>query len=159
MEAPFPKSLHALPALTVRVALVADAVKPYGEPITRAEDVWAMLRPQVSTWDRERFITLALDTAHRLLGIEEVSVGTLNSATVHPREVFKSLILANAHSFICVHNHPSQDLTPSSEDANVTERLANAGNLMGIRLLDHIIVCADSFYSFQASGRLTSAER
>ena len=108
----------------------------------------------MKTWDRERFVTIALDGAHRILGIEEVSVGCLNSAPVSPREVFKALILVNAAAFICVHNHPSGDPTPSKEDFRVTQKLREAGGLLDIRLLDHIVIGYDCFTSLQAEGGL-----
>jgi len=145
---------HRLPPIRPRVSLIADAPAPYGEPLTRAEDVWALLKAHAAYWDRERFITLALDTKHRVLGVDEVSIGTLTESLVHPREIFKALILANAKTFICAHNHPSGDPEPSAEDVAVTQKLREAGQLLGISLLDHVILGRDTFYSFQASGRL-----
>ena len=81
-----------------------------------------------------------LDSRHRILGITEISRGTLTASLVHPREVFKAAILANAAAIIVAHNHPSGDVTPSSEDDKVTKRLREAGKVMGIRVLDHVIV-------------------
>lgn len=144
----------ALPDLELRIVLVGDAPAPYGEPITCAENVWQTLKADVSSWDRERFITIALDSAHRILGVEEVSVGSLNASIVHPREVFKGLILANAYGFICAHNHPSGDTAPSDEDLSITRRLKGVGDLLGIPLIDHIILGGSGFYSFKQSGAL-----
>lgn len=149
-----PVGLAALPALVPRVALVGDAPRPYGEPITQPEHVWNLFRFDVASWDRERFLTLALDSRKRLLGVEEVSVGTLTASVVHPREVFKGLILANAESFICVHNHPSGDPEPSPEDFAVTRQLREAGVLLGIPLLDHVVLGHESFSSLCASAAL-----
>ena len=142
----------ALPPIRPRVTLVGDAPAPYGKPLTDPDEVWTLIKHEVLRWDRERFITLALDTKKRLLGIDEVSVGTLTSSLVHPREVFKALILANAESFICAHNHPSGDATPSGEDVAMTRKLREAGQLLGIPLLDHIVLAGDTYYSFQAHG-------
>lgn len=135
----------SLPILVPRVALVGDVPTPYGEAITRPEDVWNLFKVDALSWDRERFLTLALDPRKRLLGVEEVSVGTLTSSVVHPREIFKALILANAESFIGVHNHPSGDPSPSPEDLAVTRKLKEAGEILGIPLLDHVVLGHESF--------------
>lgn len=133
--------------LTIRVGMLAEASTPYPRPIREARDIFDLLGEEARTWDRERFVTVALDSGHRILGLEEVSVGSLNTAPVHPREVFKALILANAAAFIAVHNHPSGEPTPSPEDIAVTRKLREAGQLLGIKLLDHIILGHDSFTS------------
>lgn len=140
--------------LAIRVGLVAEAPAPYPRPIREPREVFELLRDDVKTWDRERFLTLTLDGAHRILGIEEVSVGALTSAPVPPREVFKGLILVNAAAFVCVHNHPSGDPTPSSEDIAVTRKLREAGELLGIKLLDHLIIGHDRYRSLMEEGCL-----
>ena len=123
----------------VRIELVRDATSDYAEEAIRgAAAVWHLLRDEMASWDRERFLTLLLDGRHKAIGLEEVSVGTATASLVHPREVFKGVILANAAAFILVHNHPSGDPSPSREDRDVTERLKKASELMGIKLLDHI---------------------
>lgn len=88
----------------------------------------------------EKFIILTLTTKKAVAGIHVISVGTLNSSLVHPREVFKAAILNNSASIILVHNHPSGDPTPSPEDLDVTRRLREAGKIMGIEVLDHLII-------------------
>ncbi|MCK5333958.1 MAG: DNA repair protein RadC, partial [Candidatus Aenigmarchaeota archaeon] len=90
-----------------------------------------------------------LDTKNRIIRDEIVSVGTLNSSLVHPREIFKGAIKESANAIILVHNHPSGDPTPSEEDKEVTKRLSDAGELLSINMLDHVIVGADEFYSFE----------
>lgn len=90
--------------------------------------------------DREHFAVLLLDTKFHILGINTVSIGTLDTAIVHPREVFKPAILANASAIILAHNHPSGDPTPSEDDLQLTTRLQQAGDLLGIHVLDHIIL-------------------
>lgn len=101
--------------------------------------------------DREHFAVLHLDTAHQLISTEIVSVGTLNAALVHPREVFKGAILANAASIICAHNHPSGRVTPSQEDRTILARLKSAAEILGITLLDFLIVSEDAYWSSSES--------
>ncbi len=101
---------------------------------------------------RESFHALLLDGRHRLITEEEVSVGTLTASLVHPREVFREAIRAAAAALLLVHNHPSGNPSPSGEDRRVTERLASAGDLIGIRVVDHVIVCEGSYFSFRESG-------
>jgi DNA repair protein RadC len=100
----------------------------------------------------EKFGFLALDIKNKIIGIHIVSVGSINSSIVHPREVFKAAILNNAARIIIFHNHPSGDPTPSPEDINVTKRICEAGEIIGIELIDHIIV-GDTYYSLKEHGR------
>ncbi len=141
-----------LEAMHVRIELIRETGGKYNPALCSPEDVVELLGEEARSWDREHFVTVALDTKKRLLGIETVSVGTLKQALIHPREVMKSLILANADSFLCLHNHPSGDPAPSGEDIAMTRRLVEAGELLGIKLLDHVIVGADGHYSLQENG-------
>ena len=139
----------------VRLEMVRDADARYARaPIRQAADVFRFLREEVALWERERFLVLALDGRHRAIGLDEVSVGSLSASLVHPREVFKALILANAAAFILAHNHPSGDASPSKEDREITGRLKQAADLMGISLLDHIVLTAEGFHSFRDAGDL-----
>jgi DNA repair protein RadC len=106
--------------------------------------------------DREYFVTLFLDGKNRITGLHIVSQGSLNQSIVHPRETFKAAILANAAAVILAHNHPSGDTAPSREDREITRRLKEAGELLGIKVLDHVIVATDSgnYTSFTESGLL-----
>lgn len=104
--------------------------------------------------DREEFRVFHLDVKNRMVGYEVVSVGSLNSSIVHPREVFKAVLLNNSASIICCHNHPSGDLTPSREDIEITQRLKKAADLLGIRLLDHVIIGKDGYRSLAEMGFL-----
>lgn len=101
----------------------------------------------------ERFMCIILNARNRPLGSTVVSKGTLTAALIHPREIFKAAIKANAATLVLVHNHPSGDAQPSSEDDNVTQRLVQAGNVIGIRILDHIIITPDigRYFSYQES--------
>ena len=101
--------------------------------------------------DREFIIILGLDTQNKVMYRDVVSIGTLNSAVVHPREVFKSAVMKSANSIIFVHNHPSGDTKPSKEDISVKNSLKNAGEILGIKLLDCIIISGDNINSYQHS--------
>ena len=103
---------------------------------------------------KEHFMALHLDGKNRILCFEVVSVGSLNQSVVHPREVFKSALISSAAALILIHNHPSGDPLPSSEDMKVTRRLKEAGDLLGIKVLDHLVVGDSSYYSFADHGCL-----
>ena len=103
--------------------------------------------------DREQVIVCCLDTKNQPLSISVVSMGILNSSLIHPREIFKTAILTNAASIMLFHNHPSGDPEPSNEDLSITKRIKEAGELMGIELLDHIIIGSeDRYYSLKEQG-------
>lgn len=102
---------------------------------------------------QEHFVVLALNTRGRLIKRIDVSVGTLASVYVHPRDVFRGLIAVNAASGVAVHNHPSGDPTPSEEDVKITHQLQAAGEILGIPVLDHIIVAERGIYSFMSQSR------
>ncbi|MCX5991620.1 MAG: DNA repair protein RadC [Chloroflexi bacterium] len=98
---------------------------------------------------REHFLTLLLNTRNKVIGVAPVSIGSLDSSIVHPREVFKEAISASAASVIFVHNHPSGDPQPSEDDIKLTRRLVEAGNIVGIEVLDHVIVADRSYVSLK----------
>lgn len=102
--------------------------------------------------DREQLIVCCLDTKNQPTAINVVSVGSLNTSIVHPREVFKPAILSNSASIILFHNHPSGDPAPSREDISITERIKESGNILGIKLIDHIIIGNDSYCSLKERG-------
>lgn len=103
---------------------------------------------------KEVFLTLHLDGKNRIIAVDMVSVGSLNQSIVHPREVFKTACLSNAAAVILIHQHPTGDPSPSSEDISITRRLKEAGELMGIKILDHIIVGDGNYHSFVERGLL-----
>jgi DNA repair protein RadC len=123
--------------------------KGFSKKIRNAEDVFHYYVDELKDKKKEYFYALFLDTKNKVIAEEEISVGILDASLIHPREVFKSAIKASSNSIILVHNHPSGDCTPSKEDKNVTKILENAGDLLGIRVLDHIIVGSDQYYSFR----------
>lgn len=105
--------------------------------------------------DREVFFVMCLNTKNRIVAVHRCHVGGLNASIVMPREVFKSAILNNCASIIVSHQHPSQDVTPSREDIDVTKRLVEAGRILGIEVLDHLIVNASfEYYSLKEKGHI-----
>jgi len=141
-----------------KIKLIAVKEDPAGESIyiESPETVYGLdfLQHELLLSDREIFICLHLNIKNSLLTWEVVSVGSLNFSVVHPREVYKGAILSNAASIIFCHNHPSGDLEPSPEDIAVTKRLQDAGKLLGIQVLDHIIFGEESFVSLKERGIL-----
>jgi DNA repair protein RadC len=111
-----------------------------------------ILRPLFQGLDREQFLVACLDAKHAIIGVNVVSIGSLSFSIVHPREVFKPAILLNSAAIICAHNHPSGHPEPSSEDRVLTARLRQAGDLIGITILDHLILGDDRIYSFADQG-------
>ncbi|NVN90949.1 MAG: DNA repair protein RadC [Desulfuromonadales bacterium] len=103
---------------------------------------------------KEQFLTLHLDGKNRIICMDLVSIGSLNQSIVHPRHVFQTALISNAAAIICVHQHPSGDPTPSSEDISITRRLKEAGEIMGIKILDHIIIGDGQYLSFVERGLL-----
>lgn len=110
------------------------------EKITSPYDITRLIRLYLEGADRENFVVVMLDTKNHVIGITTVSVGSLDTAIVHPREVFKPAILANAATVVLAHNHPSGDPTPSPDDVAVTRKLQEAGDMIGIEVLDHVII-------------------
>jgi len=100
--------------------------------------------------NKEHFWTIGVNNRNVIQYIDLVALGTLNSAPVHPREVYRLAVMKGVASIIVAHNHPGGDPEPSGEDKNITDRLKNAGDILGIKLLDHIVIGEDSFYSFSA---------
>ena len=116
--------------------------------ITSAEDIAEVLEKFFETADREQFIAVCLNSKNKILCINTVSTGSLNSSVVHPREVFKAAILSNAAAIIVAHNHPSGNPIPSEEDKILTKSLFSAGKVLGIPVLDHLVI-GDYYYSFK----------
>jgi DNA repair protein RadC len=113
-----------------------------------------VITPLIADECAEVFVIVCLTTKQRLLCVHEVSRGSLDSTVVHPREVFRAAALANAAVIALAHNHPSGDPTPSPDDIALTARLVNAGAVMGINVVDHIIIGEGSYFSFMEAGRL-----
>lgn len=117
--------------------------------ITSPQDVVGLLMDDMQYLKQECFKIILLDTKNKVIKVEEISLGTLNTSLVHPREVFVKAIKQHAASIILAHNHPSGDTEPSAEDKNITRRLVDAGELIGILVLDHIIIGREKYLSFK----------
>ena len=152
MPTPNPTRPYSIPGF--RIALVREpGVRLAGRPQARVPaEAAAMLAQYIGEVDREVFVIAMLTIRHRVIGLHTVSVGCLTSSLVHPREVFKPAILLNSSAIICAHNHPSGDPTPSAEDRQLTARLRQAAELLGITLLDHIVLGDDRTHSFADQG-------
>ena len=158
-----PDALRAVPGIAaVHAARVEACVEighrlAYGRPLRRRRvdgpaDVARMLMPALRDADREHFVAVLLSTKNHVLDVVTVSVGSLSASIVHPREVLKPAIQASAAAIIVAHNHPTGVPTPSPEDIELTRRLERAADLIGIRLLDHIVVGDGTYESLRESG-------
>jgi DNA repair protein RadC len=133
------------------VVLREDAPSWVSNRFTAPAQVFEMFR-ELYNETKEHFVTLHLDGKNRILCKDTVSIGSLNQSIVHPREVFKTALLSNAAAILLIHNHPTGDPNPSPEDRAITSRLKEAGDLLGIRVLDHIIIGDDRYLSFVEAG-------
>ncbi len=124
-----------------------------GDAISLPDQIWKSMAEE-SKADRECFWVLHLNTKNMVIEKELISIGTLDSATVHPREVFKSAIVNSSSSIVTVHNHPSGDPAPSRDDLELWKRLVEIGKLVGIPVIDNIIIGMDGFYSQKGAGLL-----
>jgi len=139
-----------------KIMLVREGRVPcYNQQIRSSADASTLLHTYLADVDREYFVTIQLSQKNRISSIHTVSIGSLTASVVHCREVFKVAILSNAAAIICGHNHPSGDPQPSREDRAITTRLHQAGQLLGISVLDHIIIGSEGkFFSFSDEGLL-----
>jgi DNA repair protein RadC len=112
----------------------------------------SLVKSRLKGKKKEHFLALLLDTRNQLIKVSEISIGSLDTSIVHPREVFKEAIAASAASVIFVHNHPSGDPEASEDDIKLTKRLAEAGEIMGIDVLDHIIIGDKQYLSLKREG-------
>jgi len=136
--------------LANRLDSAVDSVK---EPVVKTpEDVINLLGGRLKDKKKEHFLVILLDTRGRHIKTSEVSVGSLDSSIVHPREVFKEAVSASAASVIFVHNHPSGEPEPSEDDISLTRRLVKAGEIMGVEVLDHVITGKNNFKSLKREG-------
>ena len=136
---------------------LANRLDNYQEPdvkssIKTPDEVVSLTKSYLKDKKKEHFLVLLLDTRSQLIKSAEISVGSLDSSIVHPREVFKEALAASAASVIFVHNHPSGDPTPSADDIKLTKRLAQAGEVMGVEVLDHVIIGNKKFLSLKREG-------
>ncbi|OQW45428.1 MAG: hypothetical protein A4C66_01605 [Nitrospira sp. HN-bin3] len=147
-------SLHCVPLF--RLQVVKKPHSPlYGVPkLMASRDVRNLVKAHFEGRPHEEFLVVFLDAKHRPTGYQVISVGSLTLSIVEPREMFKAAVCMNAAAVLCVHNHPSGDPTPSQEDRALTKRLVESGNLLGIRVLDHVVMGDDRHVSFADEGWL-----
>jgi DNA repair protein RadC len=143
-------------AFEIGSRLLRTPVAP-GEKLHSPEQVAAHFGARMRRYRQEVFVVLLLDSRHRLIGEVEVSRGSLNQSLVHPREVFAPALRESAAAILVVHNHPSGDPQPSREDHEVTQRLVRAGEILGIRLVDHLVIGGLEFTSFARTGQLIAS--
>ena len=145
---------HKLKVVSIR--LVDDPPLFSKKPLHTSADAVEVIGEELQKYDRELFCILNLRTNGQVINMNIVSTGTLNAALVHPREVFKSAILSTASGIILIHNHPSGDCQPSKADIAVTKRLIDAGEVLGISILDHIVIGGQKdYYSFMENDMLS----
>jgi len=137
--------------------LLAKKVRNVGKNETRytirsPEDAASYMMAEMTSLTQEHFVVLYLNVKNEVLHKKTIFIGSLNSSIVHPREVYKEAVKHSAASIICLHNHPSGTVTPSPEDIDVTKRLAEAGSVMGVELLDHVIIGDHKFLSLKEKG-------
>ncbi len=122
--------------------------------VSSSRDVFDMFRFRIGKEEKELFLVLALNSRNRIVAEDTAAVGSVNTVHVSPADILRTAIRNSAASIICLHNHPSQDPTPSPEDRRLTERVAKAASLLGVRFLDHLVVTLSSYYSFSDAGEL-----
>ena len=136
-----------------RVSVVRERTNRY-ERVESSLDIREIARKLLEDAPTERFLMFVLNSKNRIMSFVEISVGSLNVSVVHPRDAFRAAVIQGANAVIFAHNHPSGDTTPSREDSDCTNRLVEAGNILGIRVLDSIIVGDENFYSFADAGHI-----
>lgn len=148
--------LKAAVELSRRIAQVTAGERP--RIVDTLEAAASLVRPHLLDKQKEHFVALLLNARHQLIRLSPIAVGSLSATLVHPRELFKEAIAASAAAMLVAHNHPSGDPTPSEHDVQLTARLVDAGTLLGIEVLDHLIVARDGVVSLRAAGLMRSAQ-
>jgi len=143
------------PSKAMQILAMSELGKRYSQAknpikkITSAKDVFDLFHERLKDEKQEKFIILMLNSKNHLIGEKEISKGTLDSTITHPREIFRYAIKNSAAKIILIHNHPSGDPEPSGEDLSITKTLFESGNLLGIKLIDHVIIGNKEYYSFK----------
>jgi DNA repair protein RadC len=132
-----------------RVCLVKEGDADENISLCNADQIHALVKDELVSADREIMLSLLLTIKNHLIGVETVAIGSLNSTSLVPREIFKGAILANAAAIVLCHNHPSGGLTPSKEDIRLTKEMIEAGKLLGIQVLDHLIVSSQGYVTIK----------
>lgn len=139
--------------ITAALEFARRRYKPAAVKVRHPQDVLPIVR-HYGDRKREHFLSISLNGAHEVIHTRVVSIGTVNRTFVHPREVFSDLLIDRAAAVVVAHNHPSGNVEPSREDAEITSRLSQSASILGIDLLDHIIFSLDSYYSFLEHDKL-----
>lgn len=129
--------------------LQIDKNKNKNRKLTSEKEVYEALRKKIGGLKKENFVVVSVDTRNKIIAVDTVFVGTLNSSLIHPREIFETAIRRHAAMIVVAHNHPSGDPVPSDEDIKVTKLLTEAGKMMGIELLDHLIIGEGKYFTFR----------
>ena len=132
-----------------RVCLVRENTSEEIIKINNESDAYELVKDELAGSDREILLSVMLTVKNDLIGVETVSIGSITASTTTPRDIFKSAILANAVAIIVCHNHPSGELVPSAEDIKITKQLIAAGELLGIKVLDHLIISDQGYKSLR----------
>jgi len=148
--------LKAAVEVARRLAFAPQDARP---TIDSVEAAAGLERPRLLNKQKEHFLALLLDNRHRLIRISPVAVGSLSATLVHPRELFKDAIAASAAAILVAHNHPSGDPEPSAQDVEITARLVEAGRLLGIEVVDHLILGTGGTVSLRSAGVITDGQR
>lgn len=148
MSAPAPKMARSYRRVVLSV--VREPSEPY--QVRSGADIAPLVRSVIGDDPREHFVAVYLDSKHKPVAVHVVSVGSVDSCSVNPREVYGPALQLAATAIAVAHNHPSGDPTPSPEDRAVTKRLMDAGELLGVQLLDHIVIGSARYYSFTSEG-------
>ena len=151
------KAAQLKAAVEIARRLAAPADQPRAV-IDSVEAAAALVRPRLLDKQKEHFLALLLDNRHHLIRISPIAVGSLSATLVHPRELFKEAIVASAAAIIVAHNHPSGDPEPSEHDVQITTRLMDAGALLGIEVLDHLILATGGTVSLRAAGMMPTSQ-
>ncbi len=125
-----------------------DKSKKY-QKLTSAKEVYEALRKKIGGLKKENFVVVSVDTRNKIIAVDIVFVGTLNSSLIHPREIFEAAIRRHAAMVVVAHNHPSGDPEPSDEDIKITKLLIEAGKMMGIEMIDHLIMGKEKYFTFR----------
>ncbi len=151
-------------AKAIQLKAAVELARRLGQPtaaepplIDTAEQAAAIVRPHLLEKPQEHVVALLLDVRHRLIRLHPVAVGSLSASLVHPREVFRPAIAAGAAAMLLAHNHPSGDPEPSAADVELTRRLQDAGELVGIPVVDHLIIATGGVVSLRAEGVFTTS--
>jgi len=123
--------------------------------INSPKDLFSLLKEKIINFHKEYFMVVSLDNRNKVINVDTVSIGTLNSSLIHPRETFEAAIKNHAAAIIICHNHPSGELKPSEDDLIITQNLVKAGKLLGIDVSDHLIITKEGYFSFKERGLIT----